>query len=187
MAVLALVATIAGAAMSAVGSIQQGNAAAAQAQAQAQTDAMNYRSRSEAARYNEILDRQQGSQELQAAAMEEGSQRRAARRAIATQAAAGASTGLELTGSSALSLENSAAEAELDALNIRYAGGARARSAYAGAELQGYEGRVARWNEDMAIKSGKAKAKAARTSGYIGAASGLLSSIGSAAGSYGKK
>lgn len=161
-ATLALVLGATSAAMSAVGAIQQGNAAAASAKADAQM-----------AHYNEVQSRQQAAAELRAAAAEEVAQRRIARRQIAAQAAMSGSTGLELAGSSMLSLENSATAAEMDALNIRYAGGERARAAVAGANLAGYERQVANQN-----------ARTARTAGLIGGGAALLGGLGSTVGTY---
>lgn len=60
-------------------------------------------------------------------ARDEEAQRRAARQSLGRSAAAIAENGGGMTGSSAASLEQAAVMAELDALNVRYAGQSRAR------------------------------------------------------------
>lgn len=60
-------------------------------------------------------------------ARDEEAQRRAARISLGRSAAAIAENGGGMTGSSAASLEQAAVMAELDALNVRYAGQSRAR------------------------------------------------------------
>ena len=146
----------ASAAVSAVGAIQQGMAAAAQGQAQ-----------QNAANYNAEIKRQQAALELQQAGAREEQQRRQSRQLLGQQQAALAQAGIGLGGSALDIEEQSAFLSELDALTIRYEGDLRAKGLLAGAEQSLYEGRAA-----------AAAGANARTASYISAGASLLSAAG---------
>lgn len=81
------------------------------------------------AQANEVYAAQDAVQELRSAALDEGRVRREARETIAEQFAAMATSGLGATSFSASkSLEESATNAEMDALKIRYRGELGARN-----------------------------------------------------------
>lgn len=146
MAMLAAPLMIASAAMQAVGSIAQGNAANAAAQANA--NALN----------------QQAEAENRAAGMREEQQRRQNRQFLGTQRAALAQAGIGVDGSAYDIARQSAINAELDALNIRYEGQLRAKGLRDQATVTRFEGRQA------------------RTAGFLGAGAAILGGVTNYAG-----
>lgn len=102
----------------------------------------------------------------QQAGVAEDAQRRKAREFLARQRAAIGQAGIGLTGSSITLANQSATEAELDALNIRYEGTLR---------------RTGFLNDAAAAR---ARRKAAGRSGYLRAGAQLLAGASSAYGSY---
>jgi hypothetical protein len=164
MAMLALPLLIGSTAMSAVGSIMQGNAQASQYEAQAA-----------AANYNAGLARQEAQAVGAQTAREEERVRRAGRSAVAEQYTATAQSGVApQSGSAALSINEAATMAELDALNVRYRGGMQARGLRNEASLQ-----------DFSASTKRSAAKSAQTAGYIGAGTAILSGASKyASGSY---
>ncbi len=151
---------IASTAMQAVGAIQQANAASA-----------SYKSQQQAADYNAtVLEQNAGVERSQANAREEA-QRREARRILGSQRAAFSQAGTGLSGSAADVMAQSATDAELDALTLRYEGDMRSRGMMAQAEGERYHGRVA-----------SANASSAKTAGYLSAAGSILSGAGNYAG-----
>ena len=123
---IALIATIAGAAISAVGAIQQGQAAKAQGNLQAQ-----------------ILE-QQATSERQRAAADEADFRNRQSRAFATRRAGLGAAGIDPAAGSPLFVSaDFAGEAELQALRIRTGGEVRATRAEQQATLQRFQGRAA--------------------------------------------
>jgi hypothetical protein len=128
------------------------SAAGAMAQAKQQSDM---------AKYNARVAEAQGVALKQQAAFEEDKQRAATSRLLSAQQAATGKSGVTFEGSPLLAAATSAANAELDALAIRYSGSIgelRARSQAAQYRAQG---------------------KAAMTAGYFKSASSLLSAAGS--------
>lgn len=123
----------------AIGSVQQGNAA---------KSAANYNAR--VAENNATLARQQ-------AAAQEEQHRRLARRQLGQMRAAYGASGVTMEGSPLDILAQSAKDAELDALNIRYGGELKAQGLESEAVLERYRG------------------ESAQRAGYMGAATGLLS------------
>jgi hypothetical protein len=150
--------TVASSAMSAIGAIQQGEAAQAQAQAEAN-----------AARRNALIKEMQAGVERQQANIREEQQRRQARGLLGRQRAAVAQAGIGFGGSALDVMEDSANKAELDSLTIRYEGDLRSRGLLADAESD-------RYAAEVAIVKGKNAKKAA----YISAGASILS--GAAAG-----
>lgn len=140
------------AALQAVGSIQQGNAAYASAQSQASADL-----------YNAQANEQRAGQALDRSAQEEQAQRRGARSALGAARGAALESGVGVEGSAGLVYEQSVKNAELDALNIRYGGVL---------EAQGFreEAKMNRISAANALRAGKQ----ARTAGYIGAGTAVL-------------
>lgn len=130
---------VASSVMSAAGSIQQGNSAKAAAEYNARV-----------AENNAITARQQ-------AAAQEEQHRRLARRQLGQMRAAYGASGVTMEGSPLDILAQSAKDAELDALNIRYGGELKAQGLESEAVLERYRG------------------KSAQRAGYMGAATGLLS------------
>lgn len=141
-----------GAALQAVGSIQQGNAAYASARSQAAAELYN-------AQANEL----RAQQALARSGQEEQAQRRGARMQLGAARGAALESGVGVEGSAGLVYQQSVANAELDALNIRYGGVL---------ESQGYkeEAKMNRISAANAIRAGKQ----ARTAGYIGAGTAVL-------------
>lgn len=155
-------ATAASTAVAAYGMYQQSQAAAA-----------GYESQQAAANYNATIDAQNARVARQQANAREEAQRRQARQVLGEQRAALAQAGIGLSGSAADVYGQSAANAELDALNIRYEGELAARGLLAQSELTRYEGSVAGMN-----------AKSAKSGGYLDAASTLLTGGSKAYGYY---
>ena len=148
---------IASTAVTAVGSIAQGNAAAAQAEGQAN-----------AARYNAQINENNAQTALQAGNANEEAQRRKSAQQLGQQRAGLAENGIGLDSGTATDLtEQSAMNAELDALNIRYQGKTQAQAYRSGAALD-------RAQADQAM----ANASSARTSGYLTAGASALSAYG---------
>lgn len=143
---------IASTAMQALGAIQQGNAQAA-----------SYKSQQAAANYNASIMDQNARIERDQANQREEAQRREARQVLGAQRAAFSQAGVGLGGSAADVMAQSAANAELDALTLRYEGEMKARGLMASAEGERYQGQVAGMN-----------ASSARTAGYMNAAGSIL-------------
>ena len=142
--------------VSAMGSIQEGQAAKAQADAQAK-----------ASEYNAAVTRIQADVARQQAGAREEQQRRGARQVMGRQRAAIAQSGVGFIGSALDIAEQSAAAAELDALTMRYEGELAARGLLAQAEGDLYGAKVQR-----------AAGKQAQTAGYLQAGSTLLTGYG---------
>jgi hypothetical protein len=147
----------ASAAMSAVGAIQQGQAAAAQGRAQQQ-----------AQQYNAIVKQQNAALARQQAGAREEQQRRGARQVLGQQRAALAQAGIGMGGSALDIEEQSAVRAELDALSIAYEGDLQASGLLAAAQQDIYMGEVA-----------KARGDNARTASYVSAGASILSGAAS--------
>lgn len=146
-----------GSAISAVGAISQ--AKATQQQMNSQADAANY---------NAIVANQNADTALQASSANEEAQRRKSAVAMGTQRAGLAESGIGLNSGTATDLtEQSALNAEMDALNIRYAGQTQA---------QAYKTQSAL--DVQAAQQAKANASSAMTSGYLTAGATALSGYG---------
>lgn len=143
---------IASAAMGALGSIQQGNAQAA-----------NYQAQAAAERRNADIDRLNAQATAQQAAQAEDAQRRKARQIGGMQRAALAQNATGDGGTNALVIQQSATDAEMDALNMRYEGEMRRRGLLNDAAGKDYNARILKKN-----------ASQARTAGFIGAGTSLL-------------
>ena len=135
-------AIIAATAVKALGAIQQGNAAKG------------------AANYNAGILEQNAANERQQAGAREDAQRRRAAMVLGTQRAAFAQSGGGMGGSAADVMEQSAINAELDALTLRYEGDLRARGMQAEATSERFAG------------------KQAQRAGYFQAAGSILGGIG---------
>jgi hypothetical protein len=144
---------IAGTAVQAIGAIQQGNAAKA------------------AADYNaSMLDRNAEIERSQANQREEA-KRREVRQVLGQQRAAFAQSGGGMEGSAADVMQQSAINAELDALTLRYEGDIRARGMESEARMERFAGKQAQ-------KAGYFKAAGSILSGagaYYGAGAGVQS------------
>lgn len=143
---------IAATAVSAMGAIQQGKAASESAKAQAN-----------AANYNATIQSQNATIARQQSNAREEAQRRASGQTLGKMRASIAQSGTGLSGSNADVYEQSAAAAELDALNIRYEGELDARGMLAQSQLSKYE-----------AKTHKMNAASARQGSYWSAAGSLL-------------
>lgn len=119
---------VAGTALSAVGTIAQGSAASRQAQAQA-----------EAAAYNQAVQRAQAETERDQANIEAQLRRREGERLQAAQRARIAGAGVTTEGSPLLVMQDTAAQAEENAIRTIYGGEQRARALEQGAVLSGME------------------------------------------------
>lgn len=153
-------AAAASAVIGAVSYVQAGKNANAQAKA-----AQN------AADYNAEMEAQNARVARQQAGAREEAQRRQARQVLGEQRAALSQAGIGLAGSAADVYGQSAANAELDALNIRYEGELGARGLLAQSELSRHEGSVSAMN-----------GKSAKRASYVNAASSLLAGASSAYG-----
>lgn len=144
---------LASTALSAIGSISEGNARAGQ-----------YGAQKQAHDYNADVAAQNAEIAWQQAGAREEAQRRRGRMYIGKQYASIAQAGIDPnSGSAADVLAQSAAETELDALNLRYEGDMQARGFTIQSEQERYQGRISAMN-----------AKNARRSGYFGAASSII-------------
>ena len=144
-------------AVTAVGSIASGNAAAAQ-----QESAAN------AANYNAQVNENNAQTALQSANANEEAQRRKSAQQLGQQRAGLAENGIGLDSGTATDLtEQSAMNAEMDALNIRYQGKTQAQAYKSGAAL-----------DRMQASQAMSNASAARTSGYLTAGASALSGYG---------
>lgn len=161
-ATIAMYATIAATAVSAYSAYQGGKAQEAGYKAQAQAD-----------EYNATIQSQNAAVARQQANAREEAQRRQARQVLGEQRAALSQAGIGLSGSAADIYGQSAANAELDALNIRYEGELDSRGLLAQSELSTYQGKVSGMN-----------AKSAKQAGTLSAASTALSGASQAYGYY---
>ena len=126
LALIGTIATVAGGVISAIGAVQQGNAARSQANLQAQ-----------------VLQQQAGRDRQQAAADEADFRTRQSRVLAARRAALGASGVDPSSGSPLLVSQDFAGETELQALRIRTGGEVQATRAEQQAQLQRFQGRAA--------------------------------------------
>lgn len=133
---------IAATAVKAIGAIQQGSAAKA------------------AGDYNASMLEQSAAVERQQTAAREDAKRRETRMVLGSQRAAFAQSGGGLGGSAADVMQQSAINAELDALTLRYEGDLRARGMQADATSERFAG------------------KQAQRQGYFSAAGSILSGAG---------
>lgn len=121
-----------------------------------------------ASNYNAAVSREKATVATQQANANEESQRRQAAMALGNQRAATAESGVDLTSGSALDLyKQSATNAELDALNIRYGGQMQALGFKSQASL-----------DTMSAQQSENNASAALTGGYLNAGASALSSYG---------
>ncbi len=140
-----------------------GAVTSANAQAASQQSAAN------ASDYNAEVDRQKAAVASQQGNANEEAQRRSAALAMGKQAAATAQSGVDLSSGSALDLyKQSATNAELDALNIRY-----------GAQLQAQGFQQQGTLDTLSAQQARSNASSAMTAGYLNAGAAALSSYGS--------
>lgn len=161
MAVLSTILTVVSGAVSAIGAIQQANAAAASAEYNAQIMERNA----------EIIDQDRKSATKQAQ-VDADDKRRDNRRTLSTIRAAYGSTGLEMAGSPLDVLEDSANELELDATRIEYEGRVKNR-----------EGAIKKREALEGARNSRMEGKAAKSAGYISAFGYLVGAGAKAAGS----
>ena len=143
----------------------------------AQAQAQSYKSQQNAANYNATVNKQNADAAMAAASANELAQRRENDQRMGMERARVAKSGGGFVGTNVGVLAQSGANLELSALNTRYQGAMQGRGLLAEANLQQYQGIVAGNN-----------ASAARTAGYVGAASSALSgtySYGKSAGWWG--
>lgn len=121
-----------------------------------------------AADYNAAADNQRATVALQQGNANEEAQRRQASLAMGRQAGATAQSGVDLSSGSALDLyKQSATNAELDALNIRY-----------GSQLQAQGLQSQTVLDSMSAQQSRNNASTAMTAGYLNAGAAALSSYG---------
>lgn len=135
-------------------------AASAAAENQQQQAAAN------AAEYNQKIQNQAAKVAGQQTAAAEDRQRELGRQVIGRQRAAGSETGFAFAGSTADALDQSARNAELDALTIRYKGRLEASGLRADAKLQGVQAESAKKSATAAIGTGALGAGAAIAGAY---------------------
>lgn len=161
MGALAVPLAVGGGLLGAFGQYQEGREQAANLKTQAQMSARNA-----------ALLRGQASLARQQAGAEEEAQRRQAKQILGTQRAAVGQSGIGFGGTAGMLLEDSAVQAELDALNIRYGGELQASDLLSQASQSDIESQILKKN-----------AKAAKKAGIMGAATSLLSAGAQAYGS----
>lgn len=137
---------------SAIGSIQQGQAAAANLQAQ-----------QNAANYNAEIQRQQADQAARSATAQANQQQVQAREVIGKQRASIAESGGGFGGTNSLLIDQSAANAELDRQNILYGGELNRAGLNEQAKLTTYQGGVAGSQVGSSLMAG-----------YMGAGSSIM-------------
>jgi DNA helicase IV len=158
MPVVAAVASVLAAGISAYSAIQQGNAQARMAALNAKIASQNA---SLALEQMEIARREK--------AIEEARHRRRMEKILAEQRAAWAKAGVEMAGTPLMVMADTMTESELDAMAIRYASTAEQSKILAQAAAHKQEALL----QQMAGRQ-------ARTAGYLSAGSSLLSGLGSA-------
>lgn len=151
-----MILTVASTAMSVVGAISQGNAAAASYKAEAQAQEYN----AQVARNKQIAANREWS-------AREDQLRRQRRMQMGENRASTAQSGFTDSGSILDMFDQSAIDSELDILNSRYEGQLKAQGYGEEAELAKYGARVARSN-----------ASAAKTAGWMNAAGAVLGGVG---------
>lgn len=119
-----------------------------------------------AAKYNQEIAEENMDIAAGQAAQNEDAQRRRARFFLAKQRAAQAETGLEFSGSQLDIYEQSATEAELDSLTVRYQGELERRGFAQDASMAAFEGGVARQQRQAALIQGGVNTGSAMLSGY---------------------
>jgi hypothetical protein len=138
----------------------------------AQNQSANAKAQAQAQEYNAAVSANQAEAARRAASAKEDAFRQNSTQFLAKQRAAAAESGFDSgSGSTALMLQQSADSAELDALMIRHQGELEAHGYTSQAVIDKYGASVSRDNAGRAISSG-----------YVNAASGLLST----AASYGR-
>lgn len=139
---------------------------------QGQQQSAALKQQAEAEERNQALLNEQARVARQQAGADEEAQRRQNRQLLATQRAAIGQAGIGFGGTPGLLQEDTAMQAELDALNIRYGGEQQARSLLNQAGEAGISSSILRSNASQARRAGILKAGA--------------SLIGSGASMYGK-
>lgn len=142
--------------MQAISAINQGNNQSAMYESQAQANAYN----AEMARQNAQIAAEQGN-------ANEEAQRRHARIALGAQRAAIAEAGIGTDGSAGDLYEQSASNAEMDALNIRY---------QANLQSAGFTNQAGL--DDWQASQNRANASRATTAGFVNAGASALSGFG---------
>lgn len=162
---------IASTVFSALGALQQANSRAGEYNAQA----ASYDAQRQANERNAAVLAQNAQIERQQSNEREEAQRREARMILGQQRASLAQAGTGFGGTAADVMSQSAANAELDALTLRYEGDMRARGLLAQADEERYQGSIAGVNASTARSS----ASNARSQGYVGAIGSILGGVGS--------
>jgi len=135
------------------GMILQGIGSAIEGNAAALGGEFDYR----VGKYNEALDLQNAQLELEQAAVDEDRSRRLSYKALSSIKAGYGASGVTMEGSPLDVLEESATNAELDALLIRHGGAVRAQRYRASAKLAKFEGRAAKYGGHAKKVSGDLK------------------------------
>lgn len=132
----------------------------------------NARATEQAARLSSLYARQDAANELRIATSDAEKQRRSGRQAVAEQTAAFSQSGFAISDSAAMSVQQSATEAELDAMNIQYKGVLRNRAGMIEAE-----------NYEAQADAARRVRKSAMPKAILGAATNLLSGYAKYSGS----
>lgn len=127
-------------------------------------ESANLRAVEQSSRQSALYARQDAHNELRIATADAEAQRRRGRYAVGEQAAAFAQSGFSLTDSAAQAVEQSATEAELDALTIQYKGTLRNRA-----------GQIEAQNYDTQADAARRSRKLVPLKTAIGVATNLLS------------
>lgn len=158
----AIVMTVASGAVSAVGSIQQGNAAMADAEYQAAVS-----------RNNAIMERNKAKQELQAGEVEANQKRREVAAIIGRQRAGVGASGVTMSGSVLDVLTDTAGQGAFDIAMIRH-----------NAEIRATDRNFSAQNFDAQSELMMMQGRAARQAGYMSALGTALSTGSSVAGGW---
>lgn len=127
-------------------------------------DSANLKEVKEANQLSAMYSRENAQNELRIATADADAQRRTGRRALSEQITGFSQSGFGLGGSAAMSIESSAAEAELDALQVEYKGTLRNRA-----------GLIEAQNYDRKADAARRARKLVPIKTVLGAATNLLS------------
>ena len=147
--------------LAAYGAYSQNQAASQQAKAQEQM-----------ADFNQKVAKSNAEIAVQQAGQQEESQRRDARKVLGQQRAALAESGIGLDGTGSDLYQQSATDAELDALNIRYNGDLQATGFKNNANLEGFKAKVYEKQASDFNTASYVSAGTALLSGYSGYSTG---------------
>ena len=139
------------------------------AMSQAHSASVNAQNQANASKYNALVNQQQAVAAVNVASQDEQAQRRQSAIILGRQKAAINEAGIGLDGSGGDVFQQSAQNAELDALNIRYGGQLKANAFNSQSNMDLYAADTQKQNAKSIQQSGYLNAGASALSGYSGA------------------